>query len=148
MFRAMIPPIFRSTRLCVTVCGIMHPPRCCRPPAGNIVGEFTTSCNTQSTAPEDGRDHRPKHIELIGIINKPLLLHLVGCLYYLNYLSFIEGRHVNSNDWVTLILSLGVPDVRRWVTVKVSEAYSASISRTACLHYIKYKLWLFFKQPH
>jgi len=32
---------------------------------------------------EDGRNHRPKHVELIGIINKPLLLHLVGCLYYL-----------------------------------------------------------------
>ena len=29
-------------------------------------------------APEDGRDQRPKHVELIGIINKPLLLHLVG----------------------------------------------------------------------
>ena len=24
-----------------------------------------------------------KHVELTGIINKPLLLHLVGCLYYL-----------------------------------------------------------------
>ena len=24
-----------------------------------------------------------KHVELIGIVNKPLLLHLVGCLYYL-----------------------------------------------------------------
>jgi len=23
----------------------------------------------------------PHHVELIGIINKPLLLHLVGCLY-------------------------------------------------------------------
>jgi hypothetical protein len=39
---------------------------------------YTTSCNTQSSAPADGRDHRPKHVELIGIINKPLLLHLVG----------------------------------------------------------------------
>jgi hypothetical protein len=39
---------------------------------------YTTSCNKQSSAPEDGRDHRPKHVELIGIINKPLLLHLVG----------------------------------------------------------------------
>ena len=38
---------------------------------------------TQSSAPEDGRNNRPKHVELIGIINKPLLLHLVGCLYYL-----------------------------------------------------------------
>ena len=44
------------------------------------------SCNTQSSAPEDGRNYRPKHAELngIGIIIKPLLLHLVGCLYYLD----------------------------------------------------------------
>jgi hypothetical protein len=34
--------------------------------------------NTQSSAPEDGRDYRPKHAELIGIINNPLLLHQVG----------------------------------------------------------------------
>ena len=39
---------------------------------------YTTSCNTQSSAPEDGRDQRTKHVELTGIINKPLLLHLVG----------------------------------------------------------------------
>ena len=39
--------------------------------------------NTQSSAPEDGRDCRPKHVELVGIINKLLLLHLVGCPYYL-----------------------------------------------------------------
>ena len=32
MFREIILPIFRSTRLCVTACGIMHT-RCCRPPA-------------------------------------------------------------------------------------------------------------------
>jgi len=39
---------------------------------------YTTSCNTQSSAPENGRDQRPKHVDLIGIINKRLLLHLVG----------------------------------------------------------------------
>jgi len=44
---------------------------------------YTTSCNTESIAPEDGRNHCPKHVERIGIINKPLLLYLVGCLYYL-----------------------------------------------------------------
>jgi len=44
---------------------------------------YTTSCNTQSNAPEYGRNYRPKHVELIGIINKLLLLHLVGCIYYL-----------------------------------------------------------------
>jgi len=26
--------------------------------------------------------HRPKHVEVIEITNKLLLLHLVGCLYY------------------------------------------------------------------
>ena len=44
---------------------------------------YTASCNTQPSAPEDGRNNCPKHVELTGIINKPLLLHLVGCLYYL-----------------------------------------------------------------
>jgi len=44
---------------------------------------YTTSCNTQSSAPEDGQSNWPKHVELIGIINKLLSLHLVGCLYYL-----------------------------------------------------------------
>ena len=39
---------------------------------------YTTSCNTQSSDPEDGRDQPAKHVQLIGIINKPLLLHLVG----------------------------------------------------------------------
>jgi len=37
----------------------------------------------KSSAPEDGRNYNPKHVALIGIINKPLFLHLVGCLYYL-----------------------------------------------------------------
>ena len=44
---------------------------------------YTTSCNTQSGAPEDRQNHCPKYFELTGIINKWLLLHLVGCLYYL-----------------------------------------------------------------
>ena len=44
---------------------------------------YTTSCNTQSSASEDDGQNFPKHVELTGIINKPLLLHLVGCLYYL-----------------------------------------------------------------
>ena len=39
---------------------------------------YTSSCNTQCIAPEDVLDLRPKHVDLIGIINKPLLLHLVG----------------------------------------------------------------------
>ena len=46
---------------------------------------YTTSCNTHCSAPEGGRDERPKHVELIGIIIKPLLLHLVGVyVIYIN----------------------------------------------------------------
>ena len=51
-------------------------------PATSLV-HYTTSCNIQAYAHEDGQNIFPKHAELIGIINKPLLLHLVGCLYYL-----------------------------------------------------------------
>jgi len=72
MFWAIILPIFRSTRPCFTACGIMHP-QCCRP----------AGCNTHSSAPEDGQNNCPKHVELTVIVNKLLLLHLVGCLYYL-----------------------------------------------------------------
>ena len=44
---------------------------------------YTKSCNTQSSVLEDGQNNFPKHVELIGFINKPLLLHLVCCQYYL-----------------------------------------------------------------
>ena len=49
---------------------------------------------TQSSAPEDGRDHLPKHVELIVIIKKPLLLHLVGV--YILY-----GNDARSNKYQT-----------------------------------------------
>ena len=46
---------------------------------------YTTSCNTLPSAPESGRDQRPKHVEPIGIINKPFLLHPGGvCIIYIN----------------------------------------------------------------
>jgi len=41
MFRAMISPIFRSTRLCLQLVVIMHP-RCCRPATSSV--HYTTSC--------------------------------------------------------------------------------------------------------
>ena len=101
MFRAMIPPIFRSTRLCVTACGIVHP-RCCWPVAlkrclqatGRATSwvHYTASCNTQYGAPENGRDHRPKHVELIGIINKPLLLLLVGVYVIYKLMNFYAEK--------------------------------------------------------
>ena len=95
MFREIILPIFRSTRLCVTACGIM-----CRRQATSSV-HYTTSCNTQSSAPEDAQNNFPKHVELAGIINKPLLLHLVGCLYYLY--QWCTVKQISDNDMYLLI---------------------------------------------
>ena len=46
---------------------------------------YTTNCNTQSSAPEDGQNNFPKHVELTGIINNPLLLHLV--VVYIIYIN-------------------------------------------------------------
>ena len=43
---------------------------------------YISSCSTQSSAPEDGQNNCPKHVELIGIIDKPLLLHPVAFIYY------------------------------------------------------------------
>ena len=59
---------------------------------------YTTSCNTQSIAPEDGQNNFPKQVELTGIINKPLLLHLVGCLIYIN-----DARSSKYNEIYLLI---------------------------------------------
>jgi len=58
----------------------------------------TTSCNTQSSAPEDGWDHRPKHVELIGIINISSLLHLVGVYisYCKNHSEYINSLRVKN----------------------------------------------------
>ena len=59
---------------------------CFRPATSSV--HYTTSCNTQSSAPEDAQNNFPKHVELTGIISKLLLLHLVGCLYYLYFIIF------------------------------------------------------------
>ena len=57
----------------------------------------TSSCNTQSSDPEDGRDQCPKHVELNGIINKPLLLHLVGVhIIYVSDASQTNIKHTAS----------------------------------------------------
>jgi len=51
-------------------------------PAGSFFGALYHKLQTQSSAPEDGRNYRPKHVELIEIINELLLLHLIDCLCY------------------------------------------------------------------
>ena len=74
--------------------------RCCRWPATSRV-HYTTNCNTQSCAPEDEQNNCPKHVELTGIINKPLSLHLVGCLYYLY--QWCTVKQISDNETYLLI---------------------------------------------
>ena len=81
MFREIILPIFRSTRLCVTACGIMHPPRYCRPKAGNIV-----------------RSAPPPTQRMFPAYSDDLLcheLHTVGCLFCI---AFFGGFHLTHPD--------------------------------------------------
>ena len=74
-------------------------------PAASWV-HYTTSCNTHSSAPEVGRDQRPKHAELIGIINKPLLLHLVGV--YISFIAMMHGQtNIKLNVWSVALLEFG-----------------------------------------
>jgi hypothetical protein len=47
-----------------------------------------------------GRWFRPKHVELFGIINKPLLLCLVGCLYYL--FQWCVVKQISNIKWHSL----------------------------------------------
>jgi hypothetical protein len=47
------------------------------------------SPRTQSIAPQDRRVQRPKHVELIGFIIKPLLLHLVD-VYIIDTIFFLS----------------------------------------------------------
>ena len=88
---------------------------------------YTTSCNTHSSAPEDGQINCPKHVQLIGIINKPLLLHQVGCLYYLyqwctvnivasSWLSilFISMMHGQANINNLFILISSTATLHKW----------------------------------
>ena len=51
---------------------------------------YTTSCNTQPSVPEDGQNNYSKYVDVAGIINKSLLLHLAGRLYYVYFIIFSE----------------------------------------------------------
>ena len=69
--------------MCVTACGIMHP-RCCRPVASRQHrGCIIPQAVTHSIVVLKMGKIIARYVGLAGIINKPLFLHLVGCLYYL-----------------------------------------------------------------
>ena len=100
---------FTATTLFISSRSFVSPCLCCmlcrmrrnrilqsRWPATSWV-HYTTSCNTQSSASEDGQNNFPKHVELTGIINKQLLLRLVGCLYYLYFIIYFLDLLNNLN---------------------------------------------------
>ena len=132
MFRAIISPIFRSTRLCVVACGIMHP-RCCRLPAASWV-HYTISCNTQSSAPVDGQNNCPKHVDLTGIIKKSLLLHLVGCLYYLY--QWCTVKPISDNEIYLLIIY--IKNVLWRVAERLSYIEDARCIKVHCVVFVAY----------
>jgi len=60
---------------------------------------YTTSCNTQSWAPEDGRDHRPKHVEPIGIRrSKPgyQTVRVTHTRYHIDKIESPDDEHLNA----------------------------------------------------
>jgi len=67
-------------------------------PAGNFIGALSHKLKTQSIAPEDGRNYRPKHVDLIENNNKLLMLRLVGYFYYCKSLLFYESC-VTIENW-------------------------------------------------
>ena len=87
MFWEIILPIFRSTRLFVTVCGIMHP-RCCRPVAGNIVGAFCVILDTALAVTFI-------YIWLTCLIHS--FFHVIACIMSMMKIFL---RYCSESDWI------------------------------------------------
>jgi hypothetical protein len=51
---------------------------------------YTTSCNTRSSTPEDEQNNCPKHVELTGIINKPLTV--ASSWLFILFISMMHGQ--------------------------------------------------------
>ena len=114
MFREIILPIFRSTRLCVTACGIMHP-RCCRPPATSVTGgmcETSGECSFGQTIPIQpktpiSKDERlriywpEKRVDFFGVY--------VVYLSVTSYSPYLKWIPMLSLDAAPAILTTGKP---------------------------------------
>ena len=96
---------------------------------------YITSCNTQSSASEDGQNNCPKHVELTGIISKPLLLHLFGCLYYLY--QWCTVKQISDNEIYLLIKYI------KRVLCRIAKRLSY-IEDARCLK-VKYKLTMMMR---
>ena len=62
-----------------------------RPATSSV--HYTTSCNTQSSAAEDGQNNCPKHVELTGIINKTIVASSwLSILFIFHYIFLILAK--------------------------------------------------------
>jgi len=66
-------------------------------PAGSIVGASYHKLQRQSSVPEDGRNYRPKHAELIEIINTIIIVasRWLFMLFFLKHLIHSSGQEVS-----------------------------------------------------
>jgi len=59
---------------------------------------ISQNVNTDS-ALEDGRNYRPKRVELVEVINKASLLNLAGCLYYFINYEMSHKHQIQKTDY-------------------------------------------------
>jgi hypothetical protein len=107
-------------------------------PAGKIVAALYHKLQIQSSAPDDGWNYRPKHVELIGIINKPLLLHPFGCIYYILHRYWYSIQILNFMRICPLesdLFSCGQTDEQTGMKQVVAFHIFGIASRIACLLY-------------
>ena len=83
-----------------TVSGCVYPSSC-RLAAGSNLGEYYQIMQIQSSAPDDGRKHRPKHVELIPL----LILSWYTILYKLHKIKFLymfraSSAHLHEFNYV------------------------------------------------
>jgi len=71
--------------------------------------------------PEDGRNYRPKRAELIEIINKLLLLHSVGCLYYHLYQRCTVTQHQIDTNGMAFVRGAPAASMQTTRYVQLSE---------------------------
>jgi len=88
------------------------------PPATYWV-QHTISCITQSNAPEDEQNCCPKHVELIWIKNKPLLLYIVAL-----FLPSLLMMHGQTNIKLLFVHKTFIlPCFRYWtLVIKISNS--------------------------
>ena len=100
MFRAMFSPIIRSTWLYLQYLLLFTQVTAGCQPAVTWVNN-SRYCKIQSSAPNDGRKHRPKHVQPTWNNKLIYIVHLVG--YFHSCITKHGFMNVQCARWVTFI---------------------------------------------